>query len=96
MIFKHSYEPKLLPEIYKNNEGDAVVINSNYAVQSGLNPDKDSIALEGVTRDSPYNNIIVTRKRGNSKIRKLLKVLHSRLTQNWIRRKYRGSVIPVK
>ena len=96
LIFKHSYEPKLLPEIYNNNEGDAVVINSNYAVQSGLNPDRDSIALEGATRNSPYNNIIATRSPGNSKVKKLLKVLHSKSTQMWIRRKYHGSVIPVK
>ncbi|XIF20422.1 MAG: methionine ABC transporter substrate-binding protein [Acetilactobacillus jinshanensis] len=72
LIFKHSYEPKLLPEIYKNGEGDAVAINSNYAVQSGINPKKDSIAYEKATHDSPYNNIIATRKseRHNRKIKK--------------------------
>lgn len=57
--FKHSYEPKLLPTIYKNGEGDAVVINANYAVGAGLNPIKQSIAIE--KRDSPYVNIIATR-----------------------------------
>ncbi|QBP18764.1 MetQ/NlpA family ABC transporter substrate-binding protein [Acetilactobacillus jinshanensis] len=98
LIFKHSYEPKLLPEIYKNGEGDAVAINSNYAVQSGLNPKRDSIAYEKPARNSPYNNIIATRKseRHNPKIEKLLKALHSKATRRWIRKKYKSGVVPVK
>ena len=98
LVFKHSYEPKLLPEIYKNGEGDAVAINSNYAVQSGLNPQRDSIAYEKATRDSPYNNVIASRhgNRNNPKIKKLLRVLHSKATRRWIRKKYKSGVVPVK
>ena len=44
--FDANYEPKLLPEIYNNDEGDIVIINSNYAIEYGLNPTKDSIAIE--------------------------------------------------
>lgn len=94
--FKHSYEPKLMTEIYDNKEGDAVVINSNYAVQAGLDPRKDAIALE--KQSSPYANIIATRKdnQKDASIKKLVKVLQSKDTQNWISKKYKGSVLPVK
>ena len=95
--FKDSYEPKLLPEIYKNHEGSAVAINANYAVQSGLNPRKQAIVVEKATRHSPYNNVIATRKDNSHdwRVKVLLKVLHSRRTQRWILKKYHHSVIPV-
>ena len=32
------YEAALLPQLYENGEGDAVLINSNYAIDAGLNP----------------------------------------------------------
>ena len=45
--FKADIDPSLLPKVYKNGEGDAVLINTNYAIDAGLNPLKDAIALEG-------------------------------------------------
>jgi len=42
--FKTNIEASLLPQAYKNNEGDAVLINTNYAIDNGLNPLKDAIA----------------------------------------------------
>ncbi|MBU7449207.1 MULTISPECIES: MetQ/NlpA family ABC transporter substrate-binding protein [Lactiplantibacillus] len=93
--FKHSYEAKLMPTFYKNNEGDAVVINANYAVQAGLNPKKDAIALE--KSDSPYANIVAVRKGDKNKpaIKKLMKALRSKSTQKWIEKKYKGAILPV-
>ncbi|MFD1421946.1 MetQ/NlpA family ABC transporter substrate-binding protein [Lactiplantibacillus songbeiensis] len=93
--FKHSYEAKLMPQFYKNNEGDAVVINANYAVQAGLNPSKDAITLE--KSDSPYANIIAVRKGDQNKpaIKKLMKALRSKSTQTWIKKKYKGAILPV-
>ncbi|MEY2350333.1 MetQ/NlpA family ABC transporter substrate-binding protein [Lactiplantibacillus paraplantarum] len=93
--FKHSYEAKLMPTFYKNNEGDAVVINANYAVQAGLNPKKDAIALE--KSDSPYANIVAVRKGDKNKpaIKKLMKALRSKSTQQWIEKKYKGAILPV-
>lgn len=85
-----------MPMIYQHNEGDAVAINSNYAVQSGLNPDKDSIALQKSSPNSPYNNILVARKDNEHSraIRLLLKALQSKETQQWIKNKYHGAVLP--
>ncbi|MET0785605.1 MAG: MetQ/NlpA family ABC transporter substrate-binding protein, partial [Paenisporosarcina sp.] len=54
--FEAEYEAALLVQLYENEEGDAVLINSNYAIDAGLNPLEDSIAIEN--SDSPYVNII--------------------------------------
>ena len=47
--FKTDVEPGLSPKLYENNEGDALFINSNYAIDAKLNPTKDAIAIEGQT-----------------------------------------------
>ncbi|HEX5564138.1 MAG TPA: MetQ/NlpA family ABC transporter substrate-binding protein, partial [Sporosarcina sp.] len=43
--FEPDYEAALMPTLYKNDEGDALLINSNYAIDAGLNPLEDSIAI---------------------------------------------------
>ncbi|WP_042461773.1 MetQ/NlpA family ABC transporter substrate-binding protein [Neobacillus dielmonensis] len=93
--FDANYEAKLLPQIYNNNEGDAVLINSNYAIDAGLNPVKDSIAIED--ENSPYVNVIAVRKGDENKeaIKTLVEVLHSKEIQDWILEKYKGAVVPV-
>lgn len=93
--FKTDLEPKLMTQFYKRGEGDAVVINANYAVQAKLNPKKDAIALEKTS--SPYANIIAVRKSDKNKaaIKKLIKALQSKSTQQWISKHYNGGVIPV-
>lgn len=90
--FKHDLEPKLMPQFYKRGEGDAVVINANYAVQAGLKPQKDSIALEKNT--SPYANLVAVRKGDKNKpaIKKLMKALQSKSTQQWINKHFKGGV----
>ena len=93
--FKADYEPSLLPQIYNNNEGDAVVINANYALDAGLNPVEDSIEIEG--SESPYANIITVRKGDENKesIKTLVEVLHSKEIQDFINKEYKGAVVPV-
>lgn len=44
--FEADVDPGMLPQVYNNDEGDAVLINTNYAIDAGLNPQKDAIALE--------------------------------------------------
>ncbi|MCD2256451.1 MetQ/NlpA family ABC transporter substrate-binding protein [Agrilactobacillus fermenti] len=94
--FEYDFEPKLMPELLKNNEGALVAINANYAVGAKLNPKKDAIALEKTS--SPYANIIAVRKGDQNKpaIKKLVKALTSKSTQQWIDKKYKGAVLPVK
>ncbi|ENQ3081107.1 methionine ABC transporter substrate-binding lipoprotein MetQ [Bacillus multifaciens] len=93
--FKTDIEPGLLPQVYNNKEGDAVLINSNYAIDAKLNPDKDAIAIEG--KDSPYANVVVVRKGDKDKkeIKALVEVLHSKEIQDFITKEYKGAVLPV-
>ncbi|CAM3914227.1 MetQ/NlpA family ABC transporter substrate-binding protein [Mesobacillus thioparans] len=94
--FGTEYEAALLPQIFNNGEGDAVLINSNYAIDAGLNPLKDSIAIE--ESDSPYVNVIAVREGDADKpaIKALVEVLHSKEIQDFILEKYEGAVVPVK
>lgn len=93
--FKTDIEASLLPQVYNNKEGDAVMINSNYAIDADLNPLKDSIAIED--ENSPYVNVIAVRKGDeNSKaIKALVEVLHSKEIQDFILEEYEGAVVPV-
>lgn len=95
ITFKAEYEPALLPQIFNNNEGDAVAINSNYALDADLNPLEDSIAIE--EEDSPYLNVVVVRAgdKNNEAIKTLVEVLHSKEIQDFILDKYHGTVVPV-
>ena len=94
--FDTEYEAALLPQIFNNGEGDAVLINSNYAIDAGLNPLNDSIAIE--ESDSPYVNVIAVREGDADKpaIKALVEVLHSKEIQDFILEKYEGAVVPVK
>lgn len=93
--FTMNVEAALLPQAYNNGEGDAVIINTNYAIDAGLSPLDDSIALEG--EESPYVNLIVTREgeEDDERVKALLEVLTTKETQDWILEKYEGAVIPV-
>lgn len=93
--FEYDYAPDMLPTIYNNGEGDLVVINSNYALDAGLNPVKDSIAIED--SKSPYVNVIAVRKgdENREEIKALVDVLHSDEIQQFILDKWGGSVVPV-
>ena len=95
LTFKTNVEAALLPQAYNNGEGDAVLINTNYAIDAGLNPLEDAIALEG--EDSPYVNLIVTREgdENDERVKALLEVLTSEETQQWILEEYKGAVVPV-
>lgn len=93
--FDYEYDPAFLTTAYNNGEGDAVVINSNFAIDVGMNPKKDSIAIEG--DDSPYVNVIAVRKDDENKksIKTLVEVLHSKEIQDFIKKEWKGSVVPV-
>ncbi|MGO1060501.1 MetQ/NlpA family ABC transporter substrate-binding protein [Planococcus sp. FY231025] len=93
--FETDYEAAILVQMYEQGEGDAVLINSNYAIDAGLNPLEDSIALE--SSDSPYVNIIAVRKgdEDNENVKALVEVLKSDEIQDFILEEWGGSVVPV-
>jgi len=94
--FEAEYEAALLVQMYENEEGDAVLINSNYAIDAGINPLEDSIAIENT--DSPYVNIIAVQagNEDNKEIKALVEVLTSKEIQDFILEEWGGSVVPVK
>lgn len=83
-------EAARLPDM--KQDVDYAVINSNYAINAGLNPLKDALAIEGSS--SAYGNILCV-KEGNEnepKILALKSALESKQVADFISEKYAGSV----
>ncbi|KEF40171.1 ABC-type metal ion transport system, periplasmic component/surface antigen [Schinkia azotoformans MEV2011] len=95
--FVADVEPGLLPQVYNNGEGDAALINANYALDAGLDPAKDPIAVES-PENNPYVNVIAVRSGDESReeIKTLVEVLQSQEIADFINEKYQGAVIPAK
>lgn len=74
---------------------DAAAINANFALQAGLQPQKDALILE--KSDSPYVNIIAIRKgdENKPKLKALKEAMLSEKMRSFILTKYQGSLIPV-
>lgn len=86
-------EAAQLPSALKDY--DYAVINSNYAIDAGLNPVKDSLGIEGSA--SAYVNIIAV-KAGNEnepKIKALVAATESKKVVDYINENYDGAVVPV-
>lgn len=73
---------------------DLALINTNYALEAGLNPTKDALIIEG--KDSPYVNFLVTRSDNahSDAVQKLAKALQSPEVKAFIQEKYKGAVLP--
>jgi len=71
------------------------VINGNYALDGGLTPAKDALALESGA-DNPYANILVVKegRENDPAIQLLIKLLTSDEVNAFIEQTYSGSVIP--
>ncbi len=72
---------------------DYAVINSNYAINAGINPLTDSLAIEGSS--SAYGNVL-TVKEGNEntdKTKALAAALKSQQVADFINQKYAGAVV---
>jgi D-methionine transport system substrate-binding protein len=81
--------PRVLGEV------DLALINTNYALDAKLNPQKDALIIEGP--DSPYTNYLVARtdNRDDPRIKALAAALTSDKVAHFIRQTYSGAVIPV-
>lgn len=77
---------------------DAAVINGNYALEAGLNPETDALAKESsdtTGSDAYFNDLVV--KSGNENTEKsqaLKEALTSEEVKTYIQNTYQGSVIP--
>ncbi|MEO8489276.1 MULTISPECIES: MetQ/NlpA family ABC transporter substrate-binding protein [unclassified Pseudomonas] len=85
-------ESALLPRVL--DQVDLDVINTNYALEAGLNPAKDALIIED--SKSPYVNFLVARpdNKDSDAIQKLAKALTSPEVKAFIEKKYNGAVVP--
>jgi D-methionine transport system substrate-binding protein len=85
-------EAATLPRIL--DQVDVALINTNYALEAGLNPTEDALIIEG--SDSPYVNILVARpdNKDSDAMQKLAKALKSDEVRDFIKEKYKGAVVP--
>lgn len=80
--------PRILDEV------DIAAINTNYALEAGLNPTEDALIIED--KNSPYVNILVTRpdNQNDEAIVKLIAALQSPEVEKFINDTYKGAVVP--
>ncbi|MFV0503369.1 MAG: MetQ/NlpA family ABC transporter substrate-binding protein [Lachnospirales bacterium] len=75
-------------------EVDIAVINTNFAVEAGLNPMEDALVIE--SSDSPYANILVANQENadNEAMAKLYKALTSEAVREFLVSEYNGAIVP--
>lgn len=80
--------PRVLPDV------DMALINTNYALEAGLNPVNDALFIEG--EDSPYANLVAANadRKDDVAIQKLVKALQTDEVRAFIQEKYKGSIVP--
>ena len=73
-------------------DADIAVINTNYALASGLSPKDDAIAME---QDSPYVNILVVQdgRQDEAWVKTLVEAYQSAEVKAFIDEKYEGAVL---
>lgn len=85
-------EAATLPRVL--DDVDIALINTNYALEAGLNPTADALFIENA--ESPYANLVATipEKEKSDEIGKLMKALQSEDVKAFIAEKYKGSIVP--
>ena len=80
--------PRVLTQV------DLALINTNYALEAKLNPEKDALVIEG--SDSPYVNILVAcpDDKDSADMQKLVAALHTPEVKAFILEKYKGAIVP--
>lgn len=73
---------------------DAAVVNTNYAIEAGLDPVSGSIAREAV--DSPYVNVFAVREadKDRPELQQLYAAYTSEPVRQFILEKYQGALLP--
>ena len=80
--------PRILPDV------DLAIINTNFALEAGLDPLTDALFIEG--SDSPYVNVLAVRSSDVNRedLAKLAEALLSDKVKEFILSEYGGSVVP--
>jgi len=80
--------PRILPDV------DLALINTNYALEAGLNPTEDALFIED--EESPYANLVATTaaNKDNPALAKLVQALQSDAVREHILEQYKGAIVP--
>lgn len=80
--------PRVLPDV------DIALINTNYALEAGLNPVDDALFIEGV--ESPYANLVAVpaANKDDARFARLIEALQSSAVRNFIAEQYEGAIVP--
>jgi len=72
---------------------DIAAINTNFALQAGLSPRKDAIAID--PPNGPYTNVLVVREQDKSKpwVAELIKAYRSPQVKQFVETTFQGSVV---
>jgi D-methionine transport system substrate-binding protein len=72
---------------------DAAAVNTNFAIQAGLSPTRDAVAIESA--DSPYANVIAVRERDREKpeFATLARAYRSPEVKAFIQDTFKGAVV---
>ncbi|MCD0504773.1 MetQ/NlpA family ABC transporter substrate-binding protein [Bordetella petrii] len=75
------------------DDTDASAVNTNFALEAGLDPNKDAIAREAA--DSPYANVLAVREQDKDRadLQKLVGIYHSPTVKAFIAEKFKGAVV---
>lgn len=94
--FEANVDPGMLVQAYRNGEGDAVLINTNFALDGGLNPMQDAIAMED--SNSPFVNVVAVNagNENDPRVLALVEALHSEAVYQFILDTYQGAVVPAQ
>jgi D-methionine transport system substrate-binding protein len=76
------------------DEVEAATINTNFAIPAGLNPVRDSIAIESA--DSPYANLIVVHRDNKDApwVKRLVAAYQNDEIKTFVKDTFQGSVVP--
>lgn len=79
--------------VSKMKSVDFAIINSNYAIEAGINPVKDAVAIEDFS--SAYANVLAVRAGDETKphIKALTAALSSTLVADYVEHSYDGAII---
>jgi len=81
--------PRALPDF------DAAVINTNYALEAGLNPKTDALIQESRT-NNPYGNFIAVHQKNkdNPRFKILVAAYQSKEVAEFLEQRFKGAVLP--
>ena len=96
LTFEANIDAGMLVQAYNYESNCIVLINTNYALDGGLNPLEDALTLELGSQDNPYVNILAVNAGDEQDpgIVALINVLLSESVQTWIEEEFEGAVVP--